>query len=172
MNNEINAVIHAEECTDALINIIRDISFLTNLLALNVSIEAAKTGARGSEFSIVAREARNLAIKIQDAVTIAVKLINAGIRRANGEAKAADKTGEALERLVIDVTKASGAVSGVSKPSIKQIYIMSQINDRLGQISKVVRHNSAASVEAVAEELSGQLELLRNIMVKVFDSDY
>ncbi|HMM22554.1 MAG TPA: methyl-accepting chemotaxis protein [Selenomonadales bacterium] len=84
--------------TDDVLQFIRGISSQTNILGLNASIEAARAGAQGRGFSVVADEIRKLAAESLRSVEIIAATLG-NIRDASGNVNIeVEKIGQFAER--------------------------------------------------------------------------
>jgi methyl-accepting chemotaxis protein len=138
------------------IGVIEEIARNTNLLALNAAIEAARAGAHGAGFAVVAGEVRKLA---EHSGRAAAEIAT----RSSQSVAVAQEAGDLIARVVPDVRRTAELVREIATSSKEQDSGAEQINSALAQLDQVVQQNASSSEEmaAMAEELNGQAEQLQ-----------
>jgi len=149
-----------------VIKTIEDIAFQTNILALNAAVEAARAGAAGKGFSVVADEVRNLANKSGEAAQNTTVLIEDTLKAVAESASASHETDVALNQVVVSAQAVLDAVIKIADAAEEQSQSITQISQGIDQISSVVQTNSATAEQSAAasQELSAQANILKKMV--------
>jgi methyl-accepting chemotaxis protein len=152
-----------------IIGVIDEISFQTNLLALNAAVEAARAGEQGRGFAVVADEVRQLAAKSANAAREIKALIDRSNRQVQRGSELVNKSGEALTEIVKAVKQVTTIISEISVASQEQADGIAQVNASIASMDEGTQQN-AAMVEQVrsASDSMGEEAQRLNMMMEFF----
>ncbi|WP_374573350.1 methyl-accepting chemotaxis protein [Phenylobacterium sp.] len=151
-----------------IIGVIDEIAFQTNLLALNAGVEAARAGEAGRGFAVVASEVRALAQRSAEAAKEIKTLISASTEQVGAGVELVGETGQALERIVAQVSEITTLVTDIAASAQEQASGLQQVNVAVNQMDQVTQQNAAMVEESTAAShaLAGEAEELMRLLGK------
>lgn len=167
MGDLISAMDIVEKKSEDIANIIKaieDISFQTNILALNASIEAARAGEVGKGFAVVATEVGSLAAKSAESANSTKVIIDSTLKAVADSVKIAHEAAEAIRNVTEKSAESASLVSEIAEASTEQANALEQATGGINDISSVIQMNSATAEQSAAscEELSSQATILQS----------
>ena len=131
--NEINS---SSANISKVIKLIDEIAFQTNILALNAAVEAARAGAAGQGFAVVAEEVRNLSQRCAQAANESALMIEESIAKYKGGKSKLDDVTAAIHAVTEESSKVKLLVDEINTGSAEQTHGISQIARAIGDMEK------------------------------------
>lgn len=142
---------------------IEDISFQTNILALNASVEAARAGSAGSGFAVVANEVQNLAVKSAEAAQNATEMISNTLAIIQTGVGLNADTASSLDA-ISDVSAQISSISDQLVVAVEgQASALSTMEERIDAISAITDRNlqSSEGTSKASQLLASEAEKLQ-----------
>lgn len=143
-----NVLAHSRKIAD-VVTVIEGIAFQTNILALNAAVEAARAGAAGRSFAVVAQEVRALAQRSASAAREIGGIVGDATREIGRGAALSDSVVGAMESIEVAVDRSHGLAGHLRTLAEAQADGIHTVGDALSELEQTGSQNGAL-VDAVA----------------------
>ena len=133
-----------------VVDMINDIAFQINLLALNAGVEAARAGEAGLGFSVVASEVRQLSHRASEAAKEIAEVIEQSDKAVATGVSHVNSAKDSLEKIAASVVTISSSIVDVTSAIQEQSSGIREITTSVSHIDSNTQKQAAAFEEVTA----------------------
>lgn len=144
--------------------IIDSITFQTNILALNASVEAARAGANGKGFAVVATEVRNLAQRSGNAAAEIRQIVQASVSSVERGSQLINEADQIVSTMIESMQMIMIIMGNIVKSIEEQRQIFDEFHVIIQSINGLRKHSHDSVQRAVVNShaLETQAKVLNN----------
>ncbi|MBN2468915.1 MAG: hypothetical protein JXD19_12280 [Deltaproteobacteria bacterium] len=142
LSSSVEEISVAGKETARIIKTIDEIAFQTNLLALNAAVEAARAGAAGAGFAVVAEEVRNLATEAAEAAKSTAVIMEETGGKITHVAELVSETNESFRHVTENAVRTSELVAKISAASQEQAEGIRHVKSVVVEVDRITEENS------------------------------
>jgi len=131
----INAIQTGASRVTEIVQVIGEIANQTNLLAFNAAIEAARAGAHGVGFSVVAGEVRKLAERSSQAAGEISRLINESVSHVASGAEVTREAAQSFEGIIARVDRTGRSLETIAQATEEQRLMAASVTEQIAELA-------------------------------------
>ena len=152
----------------SIVSLIEGIAFQTNLLALNAGVEAARAGAAGQGFAVVAHEVRTLAGRAGEAAAQIKSLIGTSKAHVGDGVGLVGRAGATLDGVVGKLEQVRGLLAGAADVSRQQAEGLRSVRTVVSELDRSTQQNAAMAEQSTAamRSMTSDLQTLKTELAR------
>jgi methyl-accepting chemotaxis protein/methyl-accepting chemotaxis protein-1 (serine sensor receptor) len=152
-----------------VVKLIDDIAFQTKILSLNAAVEAARAGAAGAGFAVVAEQVGHLAQECAEAARSTAEMIDGTVAGVRDGSQKLGRAAEAIQEVVKHSSQVKVLVDEVHVGSQEQARGIDQVARAVTQMQQVTQKTASNAEEGAASgrELDGHAERLSGLVQRM-----